>query len=118
MRVGVLSIGVAFLLFGALIMILDLHRLLSTAMIVWGTYLILRSVKEQEPDDERSKKLRDRALANSWILTTVLILVILILLETMGFKIEVALLLFSLLLMLSTAAIFRVYYEKRGDVEL
>ncbi len=111
--------GVVLLLLGAVAVVLNLYRLLSTAMIVWGVSLILKSLKEQEPEDERSKRLRDRALANSWILTAVFISVILILSETMNFEIGSALLILLLLLvMLSSAAVFRVYYERRGDVDI
>ncbi len=118
MRAGVLS-GAVLLLLGAVFVVLDLHRLLSTAMIVWGVSLILRSLREQEPEDERSKRLRDRALANSWMLTAVSFSVILVLSEITSFEIESALLILLLLLvMLSTAAVFRVYYERRGDVDL
>ena len=118
MIAGVLS-GVVFLLLGAVTMVLDFHRLLSTAMIVWGIFLILRSIKVQEQEDERSKRLRDRALANSWILTAVFISIVFIISEAMSFEIEsVFLILLLLLVMLSSAAVFRVYYERRGDIDL
>lgn len=115
---GVLS-GVVFLLIGVVTMALDFYKPLSYVMIALGIFTILRSLKEQEPEDERSKRLRDRSLANSWILTAVFISVVFIISEAMGFEIEsVFLILLLLLVMLSSAAVFRVYYERSGDVDL
>jgi len=111
---------VVFLLLGVvIIMTLDSYKPLSYVMIALGIFTILRSLKEQEPEDERSKRLRDRALANSWILTAVFISAVFIISEAMGFESgDAILILLLLLVMLSSAAVFRVYYERRGDIDL
>lgn len=112
-----LFFGMALIFIGVIFAILDVSAGILGVFIALGSLLILKSIIDVEPEDEKFMRLRDRSLANSWIITAILISAIYVTSEILELKLDSSIfVLVTLMSMLITAVFFRIYYEKKGDV--